>query len=235
MSAWRAFSPRAAPGSHLRLSRRRRLAPNSERPRGGLRAWGEQDLAGALDHALTLAPDAPLRVVAHSVGGQLVGLAENNHHIRAMLAISTQIGDWRLWPAPRKYALWLFWNALLPIPAAVLGYFPAARLGLGENLPKEAALEWARWCRSPDYFVDAAGRPFPGCFDGFTGSIRALTIEDDWMAPKPAVDALMRRYRRAQIEPMAIRPEAKTIGHFGFFRDPGRPYWDDCARWLMES
>jgi len=204
-------------------------------PRGGLRAWGEQDLAGVMDHALTLAPDAPLRVVAHSVGGQLVGLAENNNHIRAMLAISTQIGDWRLWPPPRKYALWLLWNALLPLPAAVLGYFPAARLGLGEDLPKEAALEWARWCRSPDYFVDEAGRPFPGCFDGFTGSIRALAIEDDWMAPKPAVDALMRRYRRAKIEPMPIRPEAKAIGHFGFFRDAGRPYWDECARWLMES
>lgn len=204
-------------------------------PGGGLRAWGEQDLAGIIDHAARLAPAEPLRVVSHSVGGQMVGLADNNDRIRAMLAVSTQIGDWRLWPAPRKYALWLTWRALLPIPAALLGYFPAARLGLGEDLPKDAALEWARWCRSEAYFVDAAGRPFPGCFDRFTGAIRALTIDDDWMAPKPAVEALLQRYSRAHIEPLAIRAEGRGMGHFGFFRDPGRPYWDDCARWLLEN
>jgi len=204
-------------------------------PRGGLRAWGECDLAGVLDYALALSPGASLRVVAHSAGGQLIGFADNNHHIRAMLTISAQIGDWRLWPAPLKFALWLFWQALLPIPTALLGYFPGKRFGLGEDLPKDAALEWARWCRNPAYFVDKADRPLSDNFDAFTGFIRACAIADDWMAPKKAVDALMRRYRRATVEPMFIRPEAAPIGHFGFFRDVGRPYWIDCASWLVGS
>jgi predicted alpha/beta hydrolase len=203
-------------------------------PRGGLRDWGEQDLAGALDVAASLAQQAPLRVVAHSLGGQLVGLAENNRGIDAMLAVSTQIGDWRLWPAPRKYALWLFWTALLPIPTRALGYFPAERLGLGENLPFDPALEWARWCRSRDYFVDAAGRPFPLRFDSFHGAIRALTIDDDWMAPPAAVAALMRRYEKATIEPVAIAATPAPVGHFGFFREPGRRYWAESARWLID-
>jgi predicted alpha/beta hydrolase len=203
-------------------------------PPGGLSAWGQSDLAAALDYALSLSPGTPLRVVAHSVGGQLVGLADNNARIRAMLTISAQIGDWRLWPAPRKFALWLFWNALLPIPTRLLGYFPARRVGLGEDLPKDAALEWARWCRSEVYFVDEAGRPLPVRFDAFTGALRGCSIEDDWMAPQRAVDALMMRYRHARIEPMRIRPDAAPIGHFGFFRAPGRPLWDECARWLAE-
>jgi predicted alpha/beta hydrolase len=203
-------------------------------PRGGLRIWGECDLAGVLDYALELGAGAPLRVVAHSVGGQLIGFADNNHRIDAMLAVSAQIGAWRLWPAPRKYALCLFWRLFVPAATAALGYFPAKRLGLGEDLPRDAALEWARWCDHPDYFVDDAGERLPLRFDAFAGAIRAACIDDDWMAPQASVDALTQRYSHAPIEPWRICAEGTPIGHFGFFRERGRPFWNESARWLLE-
>ena len=35
------------------------------------------------------------------------------------------------------------WHALMPAITLVLGYFPARRLGLGEDLPARVALQWA--------------------------------------------------------------------------------------------
>jgi predicted alpha/beta hydrolase len=203
--------------------------------RGGLSAWGEQDLAAALDFCAGLAPERDLAVVGHSAGGQLVGLTESNRPIRAMLAVSAQTGSWRLWPKSRQWALFLLWRVVMPGLTRLFGYFPARVLGLGENLPRDAALEWARWCASRDYFVDGFGRPLVGAFDGLRAPLRALVIADDGMAPEAAVRALLRWYANAEIEIVSLRPENGGIGHFGFFREAGARHWDAAADWLMQA
>lgn len=206
----------------------------SRSQRGGLREWGECDLASVLDYALTLSIQPKLLVVAHSVGGQLVGLADNNDCVNAMLAISTQTGRWRLWPKRRRYFLLVFWTVLLPLTTRLFGYFPAKRLGLGEDLAEDAALEWARWCRSAEYFVDADGRALPSHFENFEGELLACVIEDDWMAPREAVEDLLRRYVRANIERIVLRSVDGPIGHFGFFREAGRPLWKKLVAEFLE-
>jgi predicted alpha/beta hydrolase len=200
--------------------------------RGGLGAWAAQDLAAALDFCARLTPEPDVVVVGHSAGGQFVGLTESNRHIRAMLAVSAQSGSWRLWPKSRQWALFLLWRIIMPGLTRIFGYFPARALRLGENLPRDSALEWARWCASRDYFVDANGQKLVGAFDGLRAPLRALVIADDGMAPEAAVRALMRWYRNAEVEIVALRPEDGGIGHFGFFRQAGEPYWDAAADWL---
>jgi predicted alpha/beta hydrolase len=200
---------------------------------GGLREWGERDLAAVLDYALTLSTTPDLFVVAHSVGGQLVGLADNNRCVAAILAISAQTGRWRLWPPPRRYLLLLFWTVVLPVTTRLFGYFPAARLRLGENLGKDAALEWGRWCSSEAYFVDAEGRAISGHFDDFEGALLACLIADDWMAPREAVEDLLRRFRHARIERIELGDTDGAIGHFGFFRERGRHLWNDVVEGFL--
>ncbi len=56
-------------------------------------------------------------------------------------------------PNEGKAAVWCllrFGAGTLP----VFGYMPARRLGLGEDLPAPAMLQWGRWSAMPEYFYD---------------------------------------------------------------------------------
>lgn len=117
----------------------------------------------------------------------------------------------------------------MPALAHALGWFPSRQLGLGENLPRGVALEWARWCRSREYLGDWSGHA------RLAIPILALGFDDDAFAPPAAVDALHRRYASARLQRRQLAPAdlgAPRIGHFGFFK-PGLPAaWDELATWM---
>jgi predicted alpha/beta hydrolase len=202
-----------------------------------MRDWGARDFAGVLDATTARFPGSRLLVVGHSVGGQLLGLAENNHKVQAMLAVGAQSGYWRLWPQPDRYALAFLWYVLMPTLTRFVSYFPAKRLGLGENLPGGVALEWARWCRSPGYMTDQHAGARPQYFANFAGEILAYSIDDDRMAPLKAVDALMSCYVQASVERRHVRAAdhgVRALGHFGFFKDRcGPTLWQESLEWLL--
>jgi predicted alpha/beta hydrolase len=207
---------------------------------GTMRDWGRHDLAGVLDEVSTRYPRSRLLLVGHSAGGQLLGLADNNRLVKAMLAIGAQSGYWRHWPQPQRYALATLWYALMPGTTRLISYFPAKRMGLGEDLPSGVALEWSEWCRRPGYISDPRVQPsLPLHFAEFEGRILAYSFDDDGMAPRPAVDALMGLYSRAQIEMRHLRASdvgARKIGHFGFFNEAfAGSLWIETSRWLSDA
>jgi len=204
-----------------------------------MRDWGELDLAGMIDGIGRRYPSAALVLVGHSAGGQLVALADNNERIAALLLVAAQSGYWRHWPRPRRYLLWTLWYALMPGLTRSRGYFPAQLLQLGENLPAGVAMEWSRWCRHPRYFVGDRGEPLHLHLAGFEQPVVSYSIEDDWMAPAEAVDALFERFAGAQGERRHIRPAdygLDRIGHFGFFREPGQGrLWAEALSWIESN
>lgn len=201
-----------------------------------IRDWGEKDLAGMLDWIDTRFPDRDVAMVGHSLGGQMLGLAANSDRVSAMLGVAAQTGWWGHWPRPRRYALAFLWYVAMPMAAAVFGYFPAKRLGMGEDLPGDVAREWARWCRSPSYMIDETGAPLRPYFNRFAGPLLALSFADDRLAPAEAVTDLASYYSRATVRREHIDPRAvglRSLGHFGFFREPARPpLWTRAAEWL---
>jgi predicted alpha/beta hydrolase len=202
---------------------------------GGMRVWGEQDVAAAIDFAAARFPGRRLRVVGHSAGGQLFGLADNNHKVASLLGVSAQSGYWRHWRGSRRWQLFALWHMGMPLISRVLGRFPSRAIGFGEDLPGRVAREWARWCRHPDYIVDENGRPIRTGFEAFRGRIVAYAIADDWMAPEAAVRALMATYRNAEVEVRTLSPQdagLRGIGHFGFFRQQSAALWPaSCTGW----
>src|SRR6267378_930790 len=64
----------------------------------------------------------------------------------AALAVGSQSGYWRHWRGAPRAGMWLLTHALLPGISRLFGYFPAAALGQGENIPAGVAIEWASWC-----------------------------------------------------------------------------------------
>lgn len=203
-----------------------------------MRQWGEVDVASVIDAAARRYPGKRLLAVGHSAGGQLFGLADNNELVDAMFAVSSQSGYWKQWTGFARWRLALLWHVLMPGVVSALSYFPSRRIGFGEDLPGGVAREWARWCRHPDYLVDREGRPLRQHFASYRGHIRACVVTDDWMAPHAAVEALMGFFVAARVEIALLAPAevgARTLGHFGYFRDAGRPAWQESLEWLRRQ
>ncbi len=204
-----------------------------------MRAFGELDLDGVLQWIHTQHDGTvPQLHVGHSGGGQFLGLAPHNHHVSAAVAIASQSGYWRLWPT-HKPKMWLLWHVLLPGSTRLRGHFPAKWFGMGEPLPKTVALEWARWCRHPDFIVDGDGKPLRQHFQSWPGRLRAYAITDDQQfAPRPAAEALMGFYRNAQTEVVDLAPKdlgVDAIGHFGYFTKTCQGHWPTLLAWLLDE
>lgn len=202
--------------------------------------WGELDMTAAFEHIVQECSPDKLYAIGQSAGGQLFGLARNCERVDAMVTVAAQSGSLRHWPFRkwRKYSFALGVYFLIPLLANLLGYFPSSRVGLGEDLPKGVALEWARWCRSPHYLFS-----YPRQFDLSRYAmlhlpILAYSFEDDDFAPEPAVDALFTHYPNASVTRKHVRPsdiEAEKIGHFGFFRREFRDtLWREVCEWLKQ-
>jgi predicted alpha/beta hydrolase len=202
-----------------------------------LYTWGEQDLGGGLDWLAARYPGRPLLLVGHSVGGQIAGFAPGAERIAGALMVACQSGYWGLWPTLRgKAAMWFLWHALIPGFTWALGYLPMRAFRQGEDLPRDVALEWARWGRHPDYLGSLIKAQGLTGHARFRAPIRSLCIADDTYAPRPTVERLLTLYSSAPSELAVIHPHevgAKSIGHFGFFRDRFRDnLWRDARAWL---
>jgi predicted alpha/beta hydrolase len=205
---------------------------------GGLEDWGRRDMTAMIGEARRERPAARLSIVAHSVGGQILGLAANSGEVRDVLAFGAQSGYWGHWTGAWRWRVWLLWHVLIPVLTPVFGYFPASWFGLGRGIPREVARTWAYWGRHPDYVlgrIDAVGREG---YRRFAGRIRGVTASDDTFAPESAVRALLGFYPAARSELCVLRPadlDLAAIGHFGYFRESiGRRLWPSEVDWLCE-
>ncbi len=212
------------------------------RPKGGLRGfkagmrdWAALDLVAAIDYAEGLAEGKPLLYVGHSFGGQALGQLPNNHKVSRALFAASQIGYWKLFPAPEKYRVWLLLRVLGPALYTLFGYVPG-KLGMGEDLPKGVFRECAGWCMKPRYLFDDATLDARKHFQNYKGALRAIGLSDDDWAPPVTVAGLLDGYTGTKPEHITVTPESvgqKNIGHFGYFREASRePLWREAAEWL---
>lgn len=202
-----------------------------------LAAWGERDVAGAIAWAERTFPGAPLLYAGHSAGGQLLGLAANADAVRRVLTVAAPSGYWKLWHGWRRLWIASMWFVLFPLVTRIVGYLPGRGLGLGADLPRGVALQWARWGRNRHYISDAEGRPRSEGHRRVTAPIRAYSFADDPYAPEEAVAELLGYYAAAPREHRHLRPAdlgLERIGHLGFYRERMRDLlWRETADWLL--
>ncbi len=197
--------------------------------------WGIHDLTAAIDYVGRTFPATPVDYVGHSVGGQILGLSPSCVKIRRAQFVASQYGYWKLWPLAPRVRIYLHWFFLLPVLTHLFGYFPARKIGLFEDLPRGVALEWARWCKSPDFLF--------GCvaaeqlhYEEVRCPILSLSFSDDDYAPVQAVRRLLAHYPAARVVHRHVRPEElglRTTGHFGYFKEANRPhFWPQSLAWF---
>jgi len=199
-----------------------------------MRDWAERDIPAAFGALERAAPGTRLMAIGHSFGGQIYGLVPQRERIAAALAVGSQSGYWRHWGGLRKLGMWAFTHVAVPAVTHLHGYAAASRIGMGEDLPAGVALEWARWCRHPEYVVGALGAYAD--YARFRAPLRIVSATDDAYAPLRAVEALLKLYPSARGEIRRVAPQevgAQRIGHFGFFREGFRDtLWRESADWL---
>lgn len=198
--------------------------------------WGRLDMSAALDWIIKRYPNTPRVVIGHSVGAHLVGLMDNAHALHGVISVCSSFGYWGNMQAPYKYFVWSMFNLGIPTLTNTLGYFPAKRLGLGEDLPAGVALQWARWGRRPDYFSSDVGDA-PG-FKALNAPWLAILVEDDPIATIENATPLYACFPHSSLEVRSLSPstyDLKAIGHIGFFAKDMQPLWSHVTRWLSQA
>jgi len=196
------------------------------------RDWALQDLPGAIDWAVDELSPGRLFLVGHSFGGQVAGMYDRPDLVGGMVTMSAQSGHWRLQGGEQKFVVWLHTHLTLPLLARLFGYMPMKAVGAGEDMPAGVAIEWARWCRHPDYILGDPTLPLER-FSAFEAPVLAYSIGDDKWGTPGSVDAMMRAYpnvERRHIEPGDVG--LPSIGHMGFFRPASQALWNEVIAWF---
>ena len=200
--------------------------------------WAALDATAAVAWMRERYRNLPLTYVGHSFGGQALGLLANNVEVSRALLVAAQAGYWKLMASPERYRVYVMLNVLgIPL-TRLLGYAPGWS-GLGEDLPRDVFLQWARWVNSPHYLFDDATLEGLTNFPKFKGEMRALCLSDDPWGTRPAVERLCSNFTSARPDILTVKPSdvgVKKIGHFGFFRsEHSDTLWRGAAEWLEQD
>jgi predicted alpha/beta hydrolase len=199
--------------------------------------WANLDLPAAVAEARRRAAPKFLAVIAHSIGGQLLGQSPIRHDVDGALLIAAQRGNPKLYRGVGRLRV-EYAYAVFPLLIRLLGRLPVSQFTFPAECSGQAVRQWVKWGRS-GVFTDRRGADVESRFAEYRGPLTAITIaDDDYYAPAEAVEALTRMYSRAELKREIVRPRdygVENIGHFGFFhRHAPRELWDRTATWLRE-
>lgn len=209
--------------------------------------WGSQDFEGVLRFVAQTFPGQPVQVVAHSVGGFLIGLAESNHLIERVVTMGAQFAYWRDYAPQRRWSLLWRWHVVMPVLAAIFGYFPGRRLGWLEDTPRGVVDDWtARHPRFEDAYrrgrrrkTADERRQLVERFTRMRGATLALSMTDDEYGTVPAIHRLLGYFANSPATHLRVAPAMiglAEIGHFAFFHQRfENSLWPIALTWLRHG
>lgn len=197
-----------------------------------IKDWGTLDMVGVFNWVIKNYPDDKKIIIAHSMGGQIIGLMENNNQIDQLFLIASSTGYWKDMSRPYRWILPPLWIILIPIQTFIFGYAKVKKLNLGEDLPKGVALNWWKWSQNKNYFEDDLKKIQKSCYyDQIKIPLTSIQITDDPIANEKTANNLLAYYNKAIIKVHKITPAemgVSKIGHFGFFsRKFKHTLWND--------
>lgn len=201
--------------------------------------WGSLDIDAVLAWAMAQSDGLPVNFVGHSFGGFGVGLAEHAAGLSRILTVGAQHAYWRDLVLRHKAGHWGRAALMLPLVAA-MGYFPAKRLRLMEDLPAGVARDWAR--SRKDFTTAATGALRSGLRAhqrALTAPILALAPDDDPYATIPAMERAVAYTPNSASRVIHLRPAdygETSLGHFALFHSRYQDnFWVQTLGWLREG
>ncbi|OAL86348.1 alpha/beta hydrolase [Acinetobacter sp. SFD] len=193
--------------------------------------WGQLDIPAAIDTLLARTHAEKVTLLGHSAGGQLLGIVPNYSKVAKVVAVSGSTGHLKGLKGKTKLLAPVMFNIIFPLFRITKGYGPTQAIGMGENLPKDVAQQWAQFCSKPGYVINAIGKlvsPDSNFHTQITCPITAIWSSDDEIATEENVKDLLRLYPQASTQMIELKPENyahKTIGHMLMFKKSHQNLW----------
>ncbi len=191
--------------------------------------WGIYDIPAAIETLLNRTQAEKVIIVGHSAGGQLLGIASNYHKVAKVLAIAGSTGHVKGLKGKTKVLAPVMFNIIFPVSSFVKGYGATQFIGMGENLPKNVAKQWAEFCSKPGYVMNAIGKTiFEDYHQQIQCPITSFWATDDEIATHSNVKDLLRLYPNAQTKLIELNPQQlgyKRIGHMLMFKKSHQKIW----------
>ena len=192
--------------------------------------WGYRELL-ALDLAASEAamaevlpdPGIPRAIGGHSLGGQLAAcrLAMSPGSAQALWLVASGAPWWRAFPRPLRYGLPLAYR-FLPWLARRYGALPGRRIGFGGNEARGVIADWARTALGGRYAAAGLDVDLEAGLAAMTHEVRALVMDDDWLAPASSLRFLLTKMPGTSVSPLEL--DAQALGtradHFAWMNRP---------------
>jgi predicted alpha/beta hydrolase len=201
----------------------------------GYRELIELDLVTALAAARQRFPGVPIYLLGHSLGGHLAVLfaALRPREVAGIAIVAAGTPYFRAYPGLRQAYL-LFGSLALHGLSAVLGYLPGRQVGFGGREARRLIAEWAHMARTGRFVIAGAPADLQAAMAAADPPMLALSLGEDVMAPRGAVDHLAGMLPRAQLVRRHTAPGelGDGIDHFRWARRPDRVA-DILAEWML--
>ncbi|MBD2364921.1 alpha/beta fold hydrolase [Anabaena minutissima FACHB-250] len=199
--------------------------------------WVNLDIPAAIAEVKRRTRAKFLGVIAHSIGGQLLGQSPACQFVDGALFIASQRAIPRLfkWKARLRF---YYSHTLFPILIRIFGYVPISKFTVSQKCPGKVLLQVIKWGKK-GVMTNARGVNVEPRFADYERPLIMITIsDDDYYASPASVKALAKLYVRANIRHEIITPHEyglKSMGHFGFFhpRSP-KKLWFQVEEWLKQ-
>lgn len=205
-----------------------------------MRDWMQVDVPAVAGWVHSRFPQLPITAVGHSIGGHAMVLGHGIDDLDRFAIVSSHAAYTRsIEPRGERLRVGAILNVVGPALSRGLGYMPGKRLGIGEDIPAAAMIEWGGWARKPRYFFDD---PSMGAVDRAAQvdrDVLAIGASDDpWASPKQ-MDALTQHLTSARVERRTYSPAdlgVAKLGHHGLLRRTvGEAAWPELVDWLTAS
>lgn len=206
----------------------------------GIEDWSEQDEAAAIDYARQVFPKARLSSISHSIGCMVSAGAPNADVFQQMVFVAPHTAYWGDYRQPWRVPMAMVWHVLMPLVAQTFGYFPASRLGLGDDFPRRMALQWAG--RTGPYFRFGAygGQAIREYqlidrLQRLCNTALVIACDDDAFSTDRAIRRFLMNMPNLRMIRRELASHGNTLGHFGFFRRRSQAHWRAVTHFIRNA
>lgn len=160
-------------------------------------------------------------IMGHSLGGQMGSMFVSRYPQLAdgfILNASCSV-YYKGWGNVGGIGIWLFAQGS-NLLAQVKGNYPGNRVGFGGLEARGIISDWAHTCRTNSFNAHGSDYDYDKAMEKCTVPVLALSYAGDSSAPPLALDYLLKKFKKAEVETHHIRSSQKKYNHYSWVREP---------------